>query len=414
MNSFKLPKNMKTILRSQFVPFIPPELFYWLGFSLILTIFLVTGQAGEPKRLFIGTYTNENGSQGIYTCRFDSVTGTLSEPVLAAKCEQPSFLAIHPTRSLLYAVTEQHSQAALYAFTYQKSTGELTLLDEKTIPAQSSCHLCLCRTSDLGSDSESQSESQSQSQFEAVVVANYTSGNIVSFPILTDGKIGDMATNCPHAGNGPNTARQKTPHPHAVYFDTENKTIAVPDLGIDRVMYYHIDMKTAKLTAKEDQPYLILPPGGGPRHLAVSKDKRFTYVNNELSSTVCVFEMKNKTMVQEISTLPEGAVVPNNSTAEIEIASSGRFLYVSNRGDDSIAVFAVEPKSGQLSRIQNISSGGKHPRFFTLDPSGYFLLSCNMETNNINVFAVHPENGQLNPTPSRINISRPVCIVFVP
>ncbi|MDR2704668.1 MAG: lactonase family protein [Planctomycetaceae bacterium] len=389
------------------------EFFYWIGFTFFTTFFLVTGQAKETQRLFIGTYTGENGSQGIYTCQFDPVKGTLSEPILAAKCEQPSFLAIHPTRPLLYAVAEQHSKASLYAFTYQKSTGELTLLDEKPIPAQSSCHLCLCRTPN--------------SEFEAVVVANYTSGNLVSFPIFADGKIGEMATNYHHTGSGPNTSRQKTPHPHAVYFDNENKTIAVPDLGIDRVMYYDIDLKTAVMTPKAD--YLILPAGGGPRHLAVSQDKRFIYVNNELSSTVCVFETKNQTiiqkvqevqktpkaqMVQEISTLPEGVVAPNNSTAEIELARSGRFLYVSNRGDDSIAVFAVEPRNGQLSRIQNISSGGKHPRFFTLDPSGHFLLSCNMETNNIDILAINPENGMLTPTPSRINVSRPVCIVFAP
>jgi 6-phosphogluconolactonase len=406
LNSNKITFNQQP----QIIPMFQPEFFYWMGFTLFSAFFLVTGQAEEPQRFFIGTYTGENGSQGIYTCQFDPVKGTLSEPELAAKCEQPSFLAIHPTRPLLYAVAEQRSNAALYAFTYQKSTGKLTLLDEKVIPAQSSCHLCLCRTPD--------------SEFEAVAVANYTSGNIVSFPIFADGKIGNIATNYSHTGSGPNTLRQKTPHPHAVYFDNENKTIAVPDLGIDRVMYYDIDLKTAVMTPKKD--YLILPPGGGPRHLAVSKDKRFTYVNNELSSTVCVFETENKTMiqniqkvpkvqmVQEISTLPEGTVMPKNSTAEIEIAPSGRFLYVSNRGDDSIAVFAIEPENGQLSRIQNISSGGKHPRFFTLDPSGHFLLSCNMETNNIDVLAVNPENGMLTPTPSRINVSRPVCIVFAP
>ncbi|MDR2754606.1 MAG: lactonase family protein [Planctomycetaceae bacterium] len=399
---------MKTRFLAPLILFIQPELFYWLGFSFFSTIFLMTGQAEESNRLFIGTYTSENGSQGIYTCQCDPITGTLSEPVLAAKCEQPSFLAIHPSRPLLYAVAEHHSKAALYAFTYRKSTGELTLLNEKEIPAQSSCHLCICRLPDSDAGAESAPKP------ESVVVANYTSGNIISFPILTGGKIGDIATNYAHTGSGPNSARQKAPHPHAVYFDAENKTISVPDLGIDRVMYYDIDMKTAKLTPKKEHPYLILPSGGGPRHLAVSKDKRFTYVNNELSSTVCVFETKIKAIVQEISTLPEGAVVPNNSTAEIELAPSGRFLYVSNRGDDSIAVFAVEPQNGQLSRIQNISSGGKHPRFFTLDPSGSFLLSCNMETNNIDVFAVHPENGMLTPTPSRINIARPVCIVFAP
>ncbi|MDR2116347.1 MAG: lactonase family protein [Planctomycetaceae bacterium] len=408
---------MKTRFFDRFIPFIQPEFFYWVGISFFSTFFLLTGQAEEPKepkRLFIGTYTGENGSQGIYTCQFDSIKGVFTKPELAAKCEHPSFLAIHPSRPLLYAVLEERSQSALYVFTYQKSTGKLTLLDEKEIPGRSSCHLCLCRTQDSDSDSEFPAES--------VVVANYTSGNIVSFPILADGKIGNLATNYQHTGSGVNSVRQKTPHPHAVYFDAESKTIAVPDLGIDRVLYYDIDTKTAKLTPKpipkptpkENQLSLVLPSGGGPRHLAVSKDKRFTYVNNELSSTVCVFEMGGRTLIQEISTLPEGVIVSNNSTAEIEISSSGRFLYVSNRGDDSIAVFSVEPQNGWISRIQNISSGGKHPRFFALDPTGCFLLSCNMETNNIEVLGVHPETGILTPTQSRINIFRPVCIVFAP
>ncbi|GHT19129.1 hypothetical protein FACS1894189_7770 [Planctomycetales bacterium] len=194
------------------------------------------------------------------------------------------------------------------------------------------------------------------------------------------------------------------------------QTVAAPDLGIDRVVFYKIDMKTAQLTAKQEQPYLILPPGSGPRHLAFSADGHFVYVTNELTSTVCVFEMKGKNppLIQEVSTLPEGTDKSKNSTAEIETSADGKFLYVSNRGDDSIAVFSADPIGGKLALIQNVPSGGKHPRFFCLAPSGKFLISCNMETNNVAVFAVDPESGKLTQTATNISVSKPVCAVFVP
>ena len=151
--------------------------------------------------------------------------------------------------------------------------------------------------------------------------------------------------------------------------------------------------------------------------MAVSKNGRFAYVNNELSSTVCVFDLeqgKEPPVLQEISTLPEGTDGSKNSTAEIELAASGRFLYVSNRGHDSIAVFTVEPETGKLSLIQNMPCGGSHPRFFALDPTGAYLLSCNMLANNIVVFAVDPPTGKLSPTESSVKVGRPACLVFVP
>ena len=59
----------------------------------------------EELRVYLGTYTPKDGlSKGIYTCLFDSATGKLTEPALAAEVVNPSFLAIHPNRQFLYAV----------------------------------------------------------------------------------------------------------------------------------------------------------------------------------------------------------------------------------------------------------------------------------------------------------------------
>ncbi|HCQ38698.1 MAG TPA: 6-phosphogluconolactonase, partial [Verrucomicrobiales bacterium] len=57
------------------------------------------------RTVFLGTYTNGE-SKGIYSCRFDDVTGTLSGFRLAAETPSPSFLALHPTGKFLYAVNE--------------------------------------------------------------------------------------------------------------------------------------------------------------------------------------------------------------------------------------------------------------------------------------------------------------------
>ena len=278
------------------------------SFIVFLVMFVAAAAVGaEPLRFFVGTYTDKDGSKGIYTGRFNAETGVLEEPTLAAECDSPAFLALHPTKPYLYAVSESE-KGTLLAFQCSKRSGRLTPLDEKEVGGRSPCHLALC----LSPDGET----------DAVAVANYGSANVVSFPILGNGKIGKITSNIVHTGSGPNAARQTRPHPHGVYFDANTNTVAVPDLGIDQVAYYQIDLVTAKLSRPIELANLRLTPGAGPRHLAVSKDQRFVYVLNELNSTVGVVDRitpKYPKLVHSISTLTEGkdAAALKNSTAEI-------------------------------------------------------------------------------------------------
>jgi 6-phosphogluconolactonase len=374
-------------------------------FSTVLLMLTIAGSfanGAEPLRFFVGTYTAPTGSRGIYTGQFDTERGTLTEPTLVAECNNPAFLALHPSRPYLYAVCEIQ-KGMLLAFQYNKANGQLTPLDEKEALGQTTCHLAIC-----------QPDGRAENSTGAVVIANYSSGNIVSFPLLENGKIGGVVSDIKHEGFGPNTGRQESAHPHGVYFD--GTTIAVPDLGIDQVVYYKIDIATAALSASSDDANLRLAPGAGPRHITTSKDKRLVYVLNELDSTVSVFDRRTTQppeRIQTVSTLTAGkdAATLNNTTAEIELHPNGKFLYASNRGDDSIAVFAVS--NGKLTLLQKVSSGGQTPRFFCLDPTGRFLLACNQDTGNICVFSVEQETGKLTPTNQSVNVSGAICLVFV-
>src|SRR6185503_8182599 len=115
-------------------------------------------------------------------------------------------------------------------------------------------------------------------------------------------------------------------------------------------------------------------PGAAPRHCIFHPSLPVLYVNNKLDSTVTAYRWRDGQIeeIEIVGTLPDG-VTGRNTTAEIGVAPDGRFLYVSNRGHDSIAVFAVAQDTGRLGFLGCEPTGGRRPRFFTLDPAGAFL-----------------------------------------
>ena len=78
--------------------------------------------------VYFGTYTGS--SRGIYVSRFDTASGELSAPALAAKSANPSFVATTPDNRFLFAVNETSHFAgqpggSVSAFKRDAGTGEL-------------------------------------------------------------------------------------------------------------------------------------------------------------------------------------------------------------------------------------------------------------------------------------------------
>jgi 6-phosphogluconolactonase len=55
-------------------------------------------------------------------------------------------------------------------------------------------------------------------------------------------------------------------------------------------------------------------------------------------------------------------------------------------------VFRILP-GGFLEWVDAVSSGGKHPRDFALDPRGNFLLALNKDSDNLVVFKIDRRTG---------------------
>ena len=61
--------------------------------------------------IYLGTYTRNSTSKGIYAVRLDSSTGALSAPELVMEAVDPAWLALSPDRRVLYAIHPSAAQA---------------------------------------------------------------------------------------------------------------------------------------------------------------------------------------------------------------------------------------------------------------------------------------------------------------
>jgi 6-phosphogluconolactonase len=367
-----------------------------------LSAFAEPRSAPTPGKfwVFVGTYT-DGKSKGIYRLEMDSATGKLSEAELAAETPSPSFLAIRPGNHFLYAVAEAGERGkpagAVAAFALDPKSGQLTALNRDSSGGAGPCHLVV------------------DHKGKHVLAANYGGGSVCVLPIGEDGKLGPATAFHQHKGSSVNKDRQEAPHAHSVNLDAANRFAFVADLGLDKVLVYRYDADKGTLEPN-DPPAADLPPGAGPRHFAFHPDGKHAYAINELAQTITAFRYDPErgvlTSLQTVSTVPEP--FKGNSTAEVVVHPSGRFLYGSNRGYNSIAGFAIDPRSGELTPAGQQRQDIKVPRNFNIDPTGRFLVVANQDSDSLVAFRIDARSGALLPTGQKVPVPKPVCVKFVP
>ena len=88
-----------------------------------------------------------------------------------------------------------------------------------------------------------------------------------------------------------------------------------------------------------------------------------------------------------------GSEKPAQGAGPIHVHPNGRFVYVTNRnqgevdvegkkvfngGENNVAVFAIDERSGEPKLIQTIDGHGIHLRTFGIDPSGRLLVATSI------------------------------------
>lgn len=363
---------------------------------ILAAAMLIHSASADEATFYLGTYTKPGKSEGIYVGKLDTATGKLGPIALAGTAKNPSFLALAPDGRSLYAAMESGG-GAVGAFAVG-ADGKLTALNEQPSGGGGACHVWVDATG------------------KTVLVANYGGGSTATFRVKPDGALGDLVTLSQFQGSGPNPKRQEKPHAHSIYTDPSNQFAYTCDLGTDKVWFHRLDPDKSLLTPMEPQ-FFMVPPGSGPRHLAIHPNGKSAYVNNEMTMTVTAFARNESTgtltELHTLSTLPEGAETKGASTAEIFCHPSGKWLYVSNRGHDSIATYAIAA-DGRLTFIEAAPAQVKVPRGFGIDPTGQWMITAGQNDDKIAVLKIDTASGKLTPTDQMASVGSPVCVIFAP
>ncbi|MDB6136836.1 MAG: pgl 1 [Verrucomicrobiales bacterium] len=377
-----------------------------LTLSAVMLSSLLAGfaAAGDRSLVYFGCYTTQkSGSKGILVAEFNSATGALTQPVLAAgSMDSPSFLALSPDGKFLYSAgesgTPDHKSGDISAFRISLPDGKLSKLNEVSSVGSGPCHVSLDLTGRM------------------VMTANYGGGSVASYGVGPDGKLSPAVTFVQHSGSGANPGRQEGPHAHSMNVTPDNRFALCCDLGLDKVIIYKIDPATGKMTAHGETG---LAPGTGPRHLAFHPNGKFAFVNGEMAmnAVTLAYDAEKGTLTEtgSASTLPpEDRDKKGLSTAETAVHPNGRFVYVSNRTHDTIAVFSCDPATGQLTLVQNAPAEGEIPRNFRIDPSGRWMIVAHQDSNSAAVFKIDADTGKLTFTGTKVKAGGAVCVRFLP
>lgn len=345
---------------------------------------------------YIGSRTTRERNacgDGISICHINPSTGQIELIKMVKDLINPSFLTISNSKKYLYAVHGDMSYVSAFAI---QSDGDLVFIDRLECGGKNPVHLAVDRYD------------------RYLVISNHITGNVVSIELMEDGKFSRIQSNTYLKGKvGPHRVEQPFSKPHYNAFDISQRFVLIPDKGLDRIFCFNY--VNGNLIPSQ-YPYVNSREGAGPRHYIQHPNQKYIYVVNELDSTVVTYEFRQidgkLTPIQNISTLSTD-YVGNSRAAAIEIDKKGNFLYASNRGENTIAIFKVDPRTGKLTLVKNCDVKGKTPRFIKLSPDNKFLYSLNEESHHISIFSVNAEVGSLRFIENENYFGSPVCIEFL-
>jgi 6-phosphogluconolactonase len=182
-------------------------------------------------------------------------------------------------------------------------------------------------------------------------------------------------------------------------------------LGSDYVAVFRFDAQSGAL---EPAGTAAAPLGTGPRHLTFDAAGRIVYVTFEHTSEVGVYAWDPGSgrldLLRLLSTLGNAPGRAPNTASHIELHPSGRALYVSNRGDDSLAIFAVDGQGG-IELTQRLATG-KKPRHFSVNRRGDRLVVGNLDGASVMTFEAREHGLQLAPLGITEKIPQPYFVGF--
>jgi 6-phosphogluconolactonase (cycloisomerase 2 family) len=352
----------------------------------------------EPLFAYVGSWDH-----GIQVFAVEDRRWRLTQTIAS---NQPSALALHPTRRFIYAVNEIHEYqnlptSTVEAYGIDAHDGHLVLLNRQPLSLSAVAPRYLAVSPDGSS----------------LVVAVHGGGAYNVLPIRTDGSLESVSGIMKEVGSGPDQEHQKAAHPQMLLFDTTQRHLLSADLGSDRLNVF--TLAENQLIAMHRSTTI---PGRGPRSLALHPSGRMLYVMNELNASISCFgyDAASGQILDQLQHQPlqTGAFSKNAGTTAMAMHSSGNFLYTScahsgagSSANSRIMAWRMDAATGKLNLIQELDSWMNSSYVENMIPSHntLFVLS---QAEGIFRLNLDPMNGLLDHAVPVAKVSAPKSMVL--
>ena len=191
---------------------------------------------------------------------------------------------------------------------------------------------------------------------------------------------------------------------HQVRVNPSNKTVFLVTRGNGPTKTKPEDRGAVKIFSYADgvlKNLASIAPNGGvnfqPRHLDFHPSQPWVFLSLERQTQLQVYRMTKDGSLDALPLFTKDSIAnptkkaPLQNSGTLHVHPNGKFLYQATRsagsdasgkaifggGENSIAVWAINPQTGEPALLQNADTHGAEPRTFALDPSAQMLVVGN-------------------------------------
>ncbi len=340
---------------------------------------------------YVSTYTMKENHRGIKIYDVDMEHGRFTE-----RCDiiitNSSYVTISHNRKYLYAITD--TGVSSYKIL---PDGNLEFVNTASTNSMRGCY--------LSTDYED----------KFLFCAGYHDGKITVLHLDEScGAVDAITDEVFHKGLGSIAERSYRPHISCVKMTRDNKYLCAADLGIDYVNIYRLDHERGTLRQVD---IIRCDIDSAPRHLKFSEDGRFLYIISEMKNCIDVYhyhEEGNVPYFDLIQTVPTSDKynVKGVAASALNISMDGRYILASTAGDNCVALFEINQKTGELNRLFSLPVSGEYPKDAALFPDNRHLVSLNHESDTMTFFRVDYENNCIVMNGKEMRVCQANCVIF--
>ena len=330
--------------------------------------------------VFLGCYTNDANTNGLYTLDLDVASGAMSV-VAAYPVPMAIYQALSPDGKVLYSCRKGGVAS------FGVDGAKLSPIDVRDVGG-TPCHVSVMPDG------------------RQVNWADYSNGR-AGFVASADGKFGE-GRDYAHSGSGPNLPRQNKAHCHQAIPAPNGRSFCVVDLGLDEIVTY-----------PEGRVFGTEPKGAGPRHMVFHPNGKLAFVAFELKNLVASYgvgEDGSFKMLDQKPSLPSadtGRGYDGDLAAAIRLSPDGRRVVVSNRGENSLVAYDYDVATGAISLKARSPLPGSWPRDFVFVNADTALAAME-RTGEVLALRYDAAAGTFRTIASLGGFHRPVALVVTP